>query len=57
MESLYSLFDLIVIKCKMLLKLISKFDSNNISNAPKLLADFVLSKDNPNTLINYISNQ
>ncbi|KAK8845177.1 hypothetical protein M9Y10_021359 [Tritrichomonas musculus] len=57
MESLYSPFDLIVIKCKMLLKLISKFDSDNISNAPKLLADFVLSNDQPSTLINYIFNQ
>lgn len=41
----------------MLQKLISKYDSYNITNAPKLMADFVLSNDNPNTLINYNSNQ
>lgn len=52
LNSYYSPFDLIFIKCKMLLRLISKFDKTNISLAPKLLADFVSIK-----LINYISNQ
>ncbi|KAK8836315.1 hypothetical protein M9Y10_039650 [Tritrichomonas musculus] len=53
----FSPFDLIVIKCKMLLRLTSKFDNSNLSIAPKLLADFVLSTEQPSTFINYISNQ
>lgn len=56
-NSYYSPFDLIVVKCKMLLRMTSKFDNSNVSIAPKLLADFVLSPDQPSAMINYISNQ